>query len=39
MNHFACQVEPGVECYGPGGIPLRGGDVHPERTALAGATV
>lgn len=35
----ACQVEPGIECYGVDGVPLRDGDVHPQRQALAGVTV
>ncbi|BBB01038.1 hypothetical protein RVR_8270 [Actinacidiphila reveromycinica] len=30
-----CQVEPGIDCH-QGGWPLSGGDVHPERTELAG---
>lgn len=35
----ACQVEPGVECFGVGGVPLRDGDVHPQRQVEAGVTV
>ena len=30
-----CQVEPGIECH-LNGWPLAGGNVHPERTELAG---
>ncbi len=30
-----CQVEPGIDCH-QGGWPLAGGDVHQERTVLAG---
>jgi hypothetical protein len=30
-----CQVEPGIDCH-LDGWPLAGGDVHQERTALAG---
>lgn len=34
-----CQVEPGVPCWGVGGIPLQSGDVHPQRVVEAGVTV
>jgi len=35
----ACQVEPGVPCWGVGGTPLGSGDVHPQRVVEAGVTV